>query len=60
MHFKVREDGRVCTKAVYTVLGINMQGNKEVLGLYQGDHESATVRGSTRVYAHSHTGKMLI
>ena len=42
MHFKVREDGQVRTKAIYTVLGINMKGNKEILGLYLGDHESAT------------------
>ena len=42
MHFKVREEGRVITKAVYTVLGVNLKGEKEVLGLYVGDHESAT------------------
>ena len=42
MHFKVREEGRVITKAVYTVLGVNLRGEKEILGLYVGDHESAT------------------
>lgn len=42
MHFKVREDGQVRAKAVYSVLGINLKGNKEILGLYLGDHESAT------------------
>jgi transposase-like protein len=42
MHFKVREDGRVITKAVYTVLGVNLRGEKEVLGLYLGDNESAS------------------
>jgi len=42
MHFKVREDGRVITKAVYTVLGVNCRGEKEVLGLYLGDNESAS------------------
>ena len=41
MHFKVREEGRVVTKAVYTVLGVNLKGEKEVLGLYVGDHASA-------------------
>lgn len=42
IHFKVREDGRVITKAVYTVLGVNIKGEKEVLGLYLGDNESAS------------------
>lgn len=42
MHFKVREDGRVRSKAIYTVLGVNVEGKKEVLGLYLGDNESAT------------------
>ena len=42
IHFKIREDGRVITKAVYTVLGVNMMGKKEVLGLYLGYNESAT------------------
>jgi len=42
MHFKIRDEGKVKTKAIYTVLGVNMQGKKEVLGLYQGDNESAS------------------
>jgi putative transposase len=42
MHFKIREEGKVITKAVYTVLGVNLHGEKEVLGLYLGQHESAT------------------
>lgn len=42
MHFKIREDGKVITKAVYSVLGVNLHGEKEVLGLYLGQHESAT------------------
>jgi len=42
IHFKIREDGKVITKAVYSVLGVNMKGQKEVLGLYLGQNESAT------------------
>lgn len=42
IHFKIREDGKVITKAVYSVLGVNLKGKKEVLGLYVGDNESAT------------------
>lgn len=41
MHFKMRNEGQVKTKAIYTILGVNMEGHKEVLGLYQGDSESA-------------------
>lgn len=42
MHFKIRVEGQVKTKAIYTVLGVDMEGRKEVLGLYQGDSESAS------------------
>jgi len=42
MHFKVRQDGRVTSKAIYSVLGVNSQGEKEVLGLYLGDNERAS------------------
>jgi putative transposase len=42
IHFKIREDGKVITKAVYSVLGVNLKGQKEVLGLYLGQNESAT------------------
>ena len=42
MYFRVREDGRVVTKAIYSILGLNCQGMKEVLGLYIGGNESAS------------------
>ena len=42
MHFKVREAGKVVTKAVYSVLGVSTEGVKEVLGIYFGEHESAS------------------
>jgi transposase-like protein len=42
IHFKIRDEGKVITKAVYSVLGVNMNGHKEVLGLYLGHYESAT------------------
>ncbi len=32
--FKVRSDGTVKEKTVYTVLGIDIEGNKEILGLW--------------------------
>ena len=41
MHFKIRAEGEVKSKALYTILGVNLEGRKEVLGLYQGESESA-------------------
>ena len=42
MHFKVRDEGKVKTKAIYNILGVNREGEKEVLGIYFGDNESST------------------
>src|SRR5450432_4784683 len=33
---KIRETGHVRNKAIYVVIGVNMHGNKEVLGLWAG------------------------
>jgi transposase-like protein len=41
IHYKVKEDGRYQSKAVYTVLGLNMEGKKEILGLYLSESEGA-------------------
>lgn len=41
IHYKVREEGRVITKAVYCVLGVDLEGYKDVLGLYIGESEGA-------------------
>jgi len=40
--FKVRKDSRVINKCLYTVLGINMDGRKEILGLWMNENESAS------------------
>jgi transposase-like protein len=42
MHYKVRENGKVMAKAIYSVLGVTLDGQKEVLGIYFGNHESAS------------------
>ena len=42
MHYKVREDSQVKSKAVYSVLGVTMDGTKEVLGIYFGTSESSS------------------
>ncbi len=41
IHFNVRSKGRIIKKAVYIEIGINMEGIKEVLGMYVGENESA-------------------
>lgn len=41
IHYKVREEGRVITKAVYCVIGVNQEGYRDLLGLYIGGAESA-------------------
>ncbi|VFS39344.1 transposase [Escherichia coli] len=38
---KIREDGCYQSKAVYTVLALNLEGKKEVLGLYLSESEGA-------------------
>ncbi len=41
IHYKIKENGRYLNKAVYTILGLNMEGKKELLGLYLSDSEGA-------------------
>jgi len=41
IHYKIREDGKVLSRAVYTILGVNLEGRKEVLGLYISENEGA-------------------
>ena len=38
---KIRETGHVRNKAIYVAIGVNMQGKKEVLGLWAGQAEGA-------------------
>jgi transposase-like protein len=41
MHFKVRVEGKVTTKAFYSVLAVNTEGKKDILGLYLSENEGA-------------------
>lgn len=41
MHFKVREDGRVESKALYNILGVTQDGYKDLLGVYVSESEGA-------------------
>ena len=38
---KVQENNRIINKTLYLALGLNMEGEKELLGLWLGEHESA-------------------
>ena len=41
MYFKSRENGKVVTKVLYNILGINQAGRKEILGFYIAESEGA-------------------
>ncbi len=41
VHFKVREEGRIVSKAAYTVPGINGEGYKDIPGIWVGENEGA-------------------
>jgi transposase-like protein len=38
---KIRQDARVINKAIYLALGVNMEGHKELLGLWMSENEGA-------------------
>lgn len=42
IHFKVRKENRIVNKAAYSVMGITIDGNKEILGIWIGENESAS------------------
>ena len=41
IHYHVRQDGRIIKKAVYIAIGINLDGIKDVLGLWVGENETS-------------------
>jgi putative transposase len=41
LHVKIREAGHVQNRAIYVAIGVNLEGNKEVLGLWAGPAEGA-------------------
>jgi transposase-like protein len=41
IHYHVREDGAVTSRAVYTIIGINFNGQKELLDIYMSKNEGA-------------------
>jgi putative transposase len=41
IHFKVKQDGHIVNKAAYMVIGIDLDGSKDVLGMWIGENESS-------------------
>ena len=41
IHYKIKENGKYISKAVYTILGVGLSGKKEILGLYLSENEGA-------------------
>jgi len=41
IHFKVKQEGHIVSKAAYMVVGIDLDGCKDVLGMWIGEHETS-------------------
>lgn len=41
IHFKVKQDGQIINKAAYMAIGVDLDGHKDVLGIWIGENESA-------------------
>jgi len=41
IHYKVKEDGRVVSRAIYNILGIDLEGKKDLIGMYVAETEGA-------------------
>lgn len=41
MHYKVKDEGRITSRAIYNVMGINKEGKKDILGMYISESEGA-------------------
>lgn len=39
MRYKMKTDGKIAHKALYNILGINMEGRKETLDMYISESE---------------------
>ena len=41
IHYKIRDDGHILNRAAYVVLGIRVDGTKDILGIWIGENESS-------------------
>lgn len=46
IHYRVRSEGQVIKKAVYVAIGVDLEGRKDVLGMWVGENESAKFWGT--------------
>lgn len=53
LQVKIRQDKRVINKAIYVALGVNLEGHKELLGLWLSENEGAKFWLSVLTELHS-------
>ena len=41
LHIKIKDNGHISSKAIHLVLGINIEGHKEILGIWISENEGA-------------------
>ena len=41
VHYRVKEDGRILSRASYVVMGVTVEGNKDILGIWIGESETS-------------------
>jgi putative transposase len=41
IHYKVRENGTIQSRAIYNILGVNKEGKKDLIGVYLSENEGA-------------------
>ena len=41
VHYHVRSEGQIVKKAVYIIIGVNLDGRKDVLGMWVGENDSS-------------------
>lgn len=41
VHYRVKEDGRILNRASYVVMGVTVEGNKDILGIWIGESETS-------------------
>ena len=41
IHYSVKTDSKILKRAAYVVLGVNLEGRKDVLGIYIGENETS-------------------
>jgi putative transposase len=41
IHYKVRDEGKMTSRAIYNIIGISVEGKKDLLGMYVSENEGA-------------------